>query len=134
MPYELSKSFYPIKKQISSKWWQFSGVAVIGLVFLVLLYSGFQEGKKTELYLKAPKPGDIYQIELEKDQYTTFKVSEVLGDTLHVYFNEWIVDDKNGFDKLLAKPYSNQVSSVSRTDLSDLKKEFKIHRIIREED
>jgi hypothetical protein len=132
MPFELSTFFYQKKKKIMPRWWQYTGVGMIILSFIFFVFQELQQNKKTEEYFVSPMAGDVYQIKMDDENYTTFKVKDVTNDSMHVFFNKWIVDDEKGFDKLDGKEFDPNVSSISRLQLAEMKNEFKVRRIIRE--
>jgi hypothetical protein len=133
MPMELSAFFYKRKKAIWPRWWEFTGVALIFLAIALTFVNEVVKDSRTEAYFKDPEAGDVYQIRLDDDAYTTFRIQKVTSDTLFVFFNDWIVDGEKGLEKLEAKPFAEEISPVSRVDLGEMKKQFKIRRIVRED-
>lgn len=93
---ELLEKYDEVKTQVKTPYWQFAGSALIVLLIISGVYSGIQDDKKDNAFLKSPKTGDIYEIKTNKGQYTLYKVAEVKDDSVFVLVNQYETNKKTG--------------------------------------
>ncbi len=117
--------------RISSPIWMYSGVFIIGALFLYAIYSSAQRGKDNIAFIDSPKIGDIYKTDNSNGFYSTMKLTEISKDSLTLLLNNMEVDKKTGTDKIdLEKNYTEK-QTIAKKELQKLFKENKIYEVVR---
>ena len=91
------KNRYAILK-INSKMpiWTFSGLALLTvLIFWGITSLNSLKERNAKLIL-IPQKGDIYHIKINYNQYTLYKVDNVVGDTVYVLLNQYVTTKSSG--------------------------------------
>jgi len=92
-----------LKGQSKTPVWMFSGIAVLGLFILFVVYQGKVNDRKNTALILSPKQGDIFEIKTKDNQHTLYKVDNVQGDSVFVRFNQYETNKATGLTNLKRK-------------------------------
>jgi hypothetical protein len=105
-PDNLKNHFEALKLTGKTPVWTFSGLAALSILIIWGVVSTSQKNEKNASLILTPQKGDIYEVKMDYDQYTLFKVENVAGDTVFIIINEYetnkvtgLVDLKNKGDE-----------------------------------
>lgn len=114
--------------------WMFSWLIIIGLGVAYSYYSGLEDDKKEDVYIKNPKVGDVYHMRLYNGHYSTARVEGVARDSVKITFNDYETEYSSDIDELnVAKNYTKATYTVSAIRLFSLYKKDTIFTIERYE-
>lgn len=119
------------KNQIKTPIWMFSGLFIIAAIAGLIYYDSYQTDTVTATYIKNPKPGDVYLLNVENNHYTTMKVNQISKDSVTVFVNEMEIDRKADIDKIDLDKYYKNTYNISKKDMLKLYNEEKIYEIKR---
>lgn len=126
MPAELKPHCQQARAEAKTPKWFFSGLALIGLLALFLLFSSHQGNQRTAEYIAAPKVGDIIEYKID-GTYTIAKVIGVEGENVTILESEWYVDRRSGLKDLRRDSFVKEPFVFT---VSDLQEELKSGIII----
>lgn len=118
MPEDIKREYDNLKRDSKGPIWQFAGLAII-LIFITWVAYANEENKKMELeYLAAPSVGDVYEYKIDKGSYSSFKVVDILSDSLVIAPNEYEINKMEEVDEI-DKPenYSEMTYSISKEEV-----------------
>lgn len=117
--------------KLSNPLWMFSGLFIIGALFLFGYFSAMQTASNSKIFVQDPKIGDVYFVKESNGFYTTMKVDEVSKDSVVVFLNEMEIDKKSKIDKIdLDKNYKTK-ERISKKNIQKLFNETKIYEVLR---
>ena len=96
---ELLEKYEEMKPNLKKTYWQFIGLVLFIALIGSIIYSNSQDDKRDNAYLTAPKTGDVYEVKLADGEYTLYKVSEVMDDSVYVLLNQYQTNKKTGLAK-----------------------------------
>lgn len=100
MPQDLRNVYYAQLKTVRPPFWQYSGLAIIGILAVTIYISGRNNDSKEKTYSTSPQVGDVYEIDLGKGNYTSARVAQIEGDSVFVNQNSYIIDKQYKVYKL----------------------------------
>lgn len=113
--------------------WSFSGLALLAVFALWIVYSGNQKEKATAEYFAAPIENDVYNITTEGGNYSTMKLIAVDADSVTVTFNLYEIDKRSKVDELdKAENYEEEYYRIARSLLVEMYEAKEIFSISRE--
>ena len=111
--------------------WMFSGFGVVALLVALAMFISGQTKDNEQAYLKDPKAGDVYSFKVDKE-YSTMRVDKVTNDSVYITYNDYIVDQSSGTDKIdIDKNYTLEKDVMTAKDLQELYKKETIYSIDR---
>lgn len=124
---EMPPSFVTAYKGISTiaktPLWMFSGLALLAVLIIFVVFAGNYQEEKNARLISAPKSGDIFEIKTTENQYTLYKIDQVVGDSVFVFENNYETNKLRGLDDLKlkgAKAYSEDVYGFSKDNLKQM--------------
>lgn len=118
----LHTNYEILKSKSKTPIWTFSGIAIFTAF---IIWGGFISKQKEELnanLILTPQKGDIYEVKLDRRQYTLYKVEKVSGDTVFILFHEYETNKKSGLRGLKNK---GDAGFIEEEPLLILKKDLK---------
>jgi hypothetical protein len=88
-PSYLKSSFDNLKSRSRAPIWTFSGLAILALLIGWIIYDDHQSDLKNAQLINNAQPGDVYEIKLGYKNYTLYKVSKVVGDTVFFWISKY---------------------------------------------
>jgi len=136
---ELPESFKKKYKQqtdtnpVKTPIWYFSGGVILLGILSFAIYTGIEAKGKEKIYVKNPKSGDVYRINLkDSPNYTTLKVNRVTKDSVTLFVNEYETSGYNGISEIdIDVNYKSQVS-ISKEHLRKMYADSEIYQIDRD--
>jgi hypothetical protein len=113
-PPTFSHSLDIAKQKARTPVWTFAGAAIFVTVITWAIISNAMDKNESRDFAKAPKEGDIYQVQLKSDSYTLYKIAAATHESVFFFVNEFETNKSSGLDDLRAKPFSEYVISFSR--------------------
>jgi predicted RNA-binding Zn-ribbon protein involved in translation (DUF1610 family) len=120
MPESFKTEYKNLKGQTKTPLWTFSGIPLLALVLAGAAWHGKQKDAKNAQLILAPKVGDIFEIKEKEDEYTVYKVQDIEGDSVYVYYNQYETSKSTGLDDIINKgdsAYSQDVLPFSKSEL-----------------
>jgi hypothetical protein len=117
MPDSLRQSYEVLKKNTRTPIWTFAGLTIVVVLIALAIISDKQNDAQNAKLILDPKPGDVYEVKNANDNYTLYKVSKVVGDTVFILQNEYEVTAKSGLRKLRDKPFVNEPDEFLKSEL-----------------
>jgi zinc-ribbon family len=127
-------SYEDMKRQLSIPIWTFSGLGLIAFIVVSSIISGQIKDKENRTWIQSPVKGDIYKYKTEEGEYSLLKVSEISGDTIFVFPNNYAATKIMGLTKLLEQgdsTYSEVSYPILKGTLLKMLEEEDIRGIIR---
>jgi hypothetical protein len=120
MPVELRREYNYVKAATRVPIWQFSGLALIGVIIIWITYSNGEDKKKQLEYITNPAIGDVYKYKTDSRNYSTLKVISVSADSVFVSPNDYETDKMSGVYKIdVAENYPEFTYGISKGDLKE---------------
>ncbi|MEO7989993.1 MAG: hypothetical protein ABI663_10655 [Chryseolinea sp.] len=120
MPVELRREYNNVKAATRVPIWQFSGLALIGVIIIWITYSNGEDKKKQLEYIANPAVGDVYKYKTDSRNYSTLKVISVSADSVFVSPNDYETDKMSGVNKIdVAENYPEVMYGISKGDLKE---------------
>jgi len=119
-------------EKLDRKIWMFSGSILILLAIIYNINSCANNQNETDIFIKTPTVGDIYNLKFSNGYYSNMKIDRVTKDsiyTTHNDFNAYLPHEVDDLDK--AENYSNRKVSYSKKGLIELYKNDEIIKIRR---
>jgi len=110
MPPILKMNYDNVKTRTRTPIWAFSGVFLIVLGVIAISISDKQKGEKVSRFIASPKKDDVFEIKLKDDEYTLYKVKEVVKDTVYFYANKYQTSQETGLSDLVGKEFDTGMS------------------------
>ncbi|MCP4437568.1 MAG: zinc-ribbon domain-containing protein [Aureispira sp.] len=120
-----------LKADVNIPIWHFAGVALIAIVALIGIISSNQNSKMVKEYLANPASGDIYQLKLDSDRFTTLRIFMVTDDSLYVNFNDYESNLQALNDLDESDRYSEDIYTLHRKELETMYERGEIYNINR---
>jgi hypothetical protein len=120
MPASLVISYNNLKEKAKTPIWMFSGLALLAVLITIGIISGKKNDEKNAKFILSPKAGDIFEIKVSDNQYTLYKVNEVLGDSVFVQINDYETNKVTGLNDLKKEAYSEEVLGFSKAELKQM--------------
>ncbi|WP_222935970.1 hypothetical protein [Neolewinella lacunae] len=122
MPESISSRVNKLKEETKGPVWQFAGVGIFILLFIIGAFASSQSSQNTAAYLASPMAGDVYEYKFDQGSYSTFLVARVVGDSVFVHPNEYEINKITRLYRI-EKPenYSTEVIGFSRADLEAMR-------------
>jgi len=99
----LNNDFENLKSKSKTPIWTFSGLALIAALIIWGTISSRQNDEKKSKFILTPQKGDIYEIKKDYNQYTLYKVENIVGDTVFVLVNLYETNKISGLSDLKGK-------------------------------
>lgn len=114
--------------------WSFSGVILILGVILWAIMSIDIDNKLTRELAESPMTEDVCYLEWGPNSYSTFRISEIAGDTLFVNFNEMETNKQSAINEIdISSNYLTDTVIMTRTYLLGMLDAEQIIEIKRDE-
>ncbi|MGC3943710.1 MAG: hypothetical protein QM762_04080 [Chryseolinea sp.] len=130
MPQSVKTSYKDLVNETRIPIWNFVGLVVIGVMVAYGSYASGETAKKEEAYFNNPAQGDLYEIKVN-DNYTTFRIEAVSGDSLLVAWNSYEVTKATGLTQIEKDENYTETVMIPRSEVSDMKKANSIYHIYR---
>jgi hypothetical protein len=114
------------------RFWQFTGLALPVLFFMVGIVAVTFNEKYAGKYIEDPKSGDTYFYTQNNGYYTTCRVDHVSRDSVYIHPNAYEIADRGKLSSINRNVnYSKALLSFSRNELLEFyrsKRIFKVER------
>lgn len=92
-----------IRNQVKTPLWTYFGLLAGGILFFVILMFGFVLAQRTNSEvadrMESPRVGDVYEVKLDKKEYSLRKIAAVTSDSVYFYDHEYNVDKATAIDR-----------------------------------
>jgi len=122
MPGGLRITFENLKGGYSTPIWTFSGSI---LLFIIMVWVAGQNKlikSRTDAYLANPKIGDIYEVKLDKEEYSLSVVTRIDDSSVYFQMSNYLASSKDGLKSPRMIAFTADSFRVSKSRLSELKK------------
>ncbi|MEJ1240961.1 hypothetical protein WBG78_22635 [Chryseolinea sp. T2] len=130
MPQSVKTSYKDLVNETRIPIWNFVGLAIIGIMVGYGSYASGVTAKQEEAFLNNPVQGDLYEVKVDQN-YTTFRIEAVSGDSLLVAWNAYAVTKATGLTSIEKDENYDETVMIPRSELSDMKKANNIYHIYR---
>ncbi|MDN5284547.1 MAG: hypothetical protein JWR38_821 [Mucilaginibacter sp.] len=114
------------------RFWQFTGLALPVLFFMVGVVAVTFNEKYAGKYIEDPKSGDTYFCTQNNGYYTTYRVDHISRDSVYSHLNNYEIADREKLSSINRKVnYSKTLLSFSRKELLELYKNRRILKVER---
>ncbi|MBZ4189677.1 zinc-ribbon domain-containing protein [Niabella beijingensis] len=123
LPTALRPVFYSEKQKIKTPLKYYTGLLLVGVFALFVMYTGYTSSKNNKLYIKDPKIGDVYEVKEQPDKFTLYKVTAVTADSVALVVNNYAADRSSALYKLRrthGTDYGSETISFSRNQLQSM--------------
>ena len=120
MPSSLRTAYDNVKAQTKTPIWTFAGLALVAALITIIIISDKKKAEKNAQLILTPQTGDIFEIKTKDNQYTLYKVNQVVGDSVFVQVNNYETNKITGLDDLKKKDYSEDVLGFSKAELKQM--------------
>ena len=120
MPSSLKTAYDNLKAQTKTPIWTFAGLALIAVLITIIVISDKKKAERNAQLILTPQTGDVFEIKTKDNQYTLYKVNQVIGDTVFVQVNNYETNKISGLDDLKKKDYSEDVLGFSKAELKQM--------------
>ncbi|MFV8376594.1 hypothetical protein [Flavobacterium sp. LB1P62] len=112
--------------------WMFLGSIILALFIIFTLNNYFDKKDETNVLIKNPIEGDIYNLKFSNGYYSTMRIDKVTRDSVYVTKNEYNAYMPYEVDEI-NKPenYTNRKVNYSKKDLLNLHQKEEIFSITR---
>jgi hypothetical protein len=129
------QAYQETRKKLFVPFWSFTGIAVVAGFILFISIVSYIRTVKNQFMIQSPESGDIYRYITKDGAYSLLKVSEVRGDTVYVFTNNYATKSIRSLSKLRDDSYfsfSKELSPILRSDLIQMFESGEINEIERE--
>ena len=121
MPQSIKAEYNKIKGDVKGPIWQFAGLVIIAIVVALGNYRSGENEKLNEVYLNEPQVGDVYEYKVENGNYSTYKVIEVVQDSVYVSPNEYEITKSSKLYKIdKEENYADFYYAFSKQEIKDM--------------
>lgn len=114
MPDNIRDQALRLKSSSNFPWWYYIGLALIACFVVLISISIHQDKQENTQLMLHPKVGDVYEVKIKSNQYTSWKVSHLTKDTVYFYFNQYTVNQLTGIDQIkMKRNYSEAETGIS---------------------
>lgn len=109
--------------------WAFSGLALLAILISIGVISENRKDTRNSILIQEPKPGDVFEIKIGSGQYTLYKVTKVVGDSVIVDVSAYETNKVTGLADLKAKGnegYSGELTFFTKAELKQMLEEDEI--------
>lgn len=129
----LKKEYKYVSSESRPKLWQFSGLALIAIFIVYGSIAASQDEKLEREYLATPIAGDVYHYETEEGNFSTLRISEIIGDTIWIQPNDYEVNKRTGMYQLEGdENYSNFLFPFVQAELDSMYASGSVFNIVRQ--
>ena len=117
-------------EKLDSSLWMFSGTIILILFAIYSINNYIKNQNESDILIKNPTVGDVYNLKFSNGYYSTFKIDKVSADSIystHNDFDAYMPYDVDDLDK--TENYSNRKISYSKKELLLLYKNGEIIKI-----
>ncbi|HEX7753853.1 MAG TPA: hypothetical protein VF421_00795 [Niabella sp.] len=135
LPAGLRATYYTEKQKVRTPLQYYTGLLLVGVFALFVMYTGYTSSKNNRLFIKDPRVGDVYEVKESSNKFTLYKVTGVTADSVEVVSNTYFADRSSALYKLRRKhgtDYGSEKSAFSRSRLQALFDEKQILNVKRE--
>jgi hypothetical protein len=123
------------RRRVHSPLWSFTGLAAVFILVLLISILNYFRSIKNQYMIQMPKSGDIYRYKTEYGEFTLLRVSEVIGDTVYIFTNNYSTTtgttirrmiDQTEFDfkkEAIPKLRSDLIDMFENGEITDIKRE-----------
>lgn len=112
--------------------WQYSGVALIVSLIIFFTVRSQITSQNEALYLSQPLKGDVYHYKLDFNQYSTFKIASINGDSVFFHHNSMEANTPTMLSELNKEEnYEEELLYMFTRELDSIYNEGNIIDIIR---
>lgn len=127
---DLNSVYEALKSRFRMPGWTFSGLFITFCLIILIAINVRMNGNKYSQYIASPKPGDIYEVRVDKGIYTIYKVNKVTNEGVVVYVHEYEVEKLSRLYKLKAMGDSGFIQLDVEISKNELERMFNSHEII----
>ncbi|MFZ4798645.1 MAG: hypothetical protein ACOYMA_14195 [Bacteroidia bacterium] len=120
MPDNIKVSYENLKPSTKTPIWMFSGLALVAVLIIFGVITNKKKGEKNAQLIITPQSGDIFEIKTKDNQYTLYKIDQVVGDSVFVQTNNYETNKLTGLNDLKSKEYSEDVVGYTKAELKQM--------------
>lgn len=112
-----------VKRNTKTPIWYWSGLGIIGVIFVFGIFSAVQHDKDVVDYIASPLKGDVIDYK-PTEYYSTLKIANVTKDSIFLIPNDYEIERKSKLYKIdKSKNYTAEPYAVSKEEFKKLFKE-----------
>lgn len=132
MTYDVKQAYNEIKAQSKGPIWQFTGLVLIGALFIMTIINVENQKELDQQYLAQPLAGDKYRFVTEMKWYSIMQVVDIVGDSADISINNYEVESRSALYKIdIKENYPNEYFRYSIDEIRDMYEEGTIYEINR---
>lgn len=134
MPVSYLNESARVKQAARRPIWQFAGLALIIVLFIIGLVNASKRSSNTKTYLADLHAGDIIEVKTGFRDYTLYKVTRVKTDSVFYLLSNYEVNRQRKLDEILEKAdaFSEIESGTTKSELQDQSGKGRIVNVRRE--
>lgn len=132
MPPEFITAYDKVKASIRPPAWMFAGIVLVVVAILVGTIGSMFNDAQNAQYVQNPQKGDCYEIRLEKDEYTLYKVAKVQEEWVFIQVNEYKTDGIEGVAALYQRSFAEKAIPLPKKRIQEMYEEGVIRNVQRE--
>jgi hypothetical protein len=130
--HHLPRAYQNFKSDTKIPIWQFSGLILVLGIVLWTIWSSQADKNKEKEYVQNPIVGDVYVYEVAPGAFSTFKVTDLMEDSLVFVQNNYQIDVLSGIRDIdQDSSYSHVEYIISNHEIGEMYEENEIRDIIR---
>ena len=122
-PPDLQYAYETLKIHAKTPVWTFSGLGILALLIAWGIISSKQTDEKNARLILSPQKGDLYEISINTNRYTLYKVEKVAGDSVFLLFNQYESNKESGLSDLKNKgneAFSTELMPLHKNELKTM--------------
>lgn len=123
MPPVLITAYSNLKAKSKTPVWTYTGLAILTFFIVNGKINDVQEKRRKAKIIMAPKCGDVYEVKLNENSYTLYKVDHIKQDSIYVRRNKYQCYFPSDIIKLNRKGdggYENYFFLVEKSELKQM--------------
>lgn len=120
MPEFLLATYKKIKADSKTPFWMFSGSVLFAILFVILTLNEQKQKRIKMQFVLTPKTGDILEVKNKDNQYTTYLIADIKGDSIFWTTNKYQVNDPAELQFIKDSAYQDEIFYISKTELKKL--------------
>jgi len=133
MPDSVKREYKNYKGTLKTPIWKYAGLGILGLLISIGVAYSLQDNKEEEAFLANPLVADTYTYKTDNSNYTTFRITKVMPDSIYVNFNNYETNKIGGIDDIdIDENYTEEEFVIARTELKIMHDEGEIRDIERD--
>ena len=130
MPPFLVTAYDNLKAKARAPFWTYTGLSIIVFFSINYKIDELKKSNEIEKAIKTPRHGDIFEVKLENNNYTFYKVDHVRGDSIFVRKSRFQSKFSSDIENLKRKGYDVYEKYFFLVERSDLEQMFNNDKVL----